>query len=105
MRYNILIVTNNKINYTTIHDAAEGVSQPLFDKGVRIHRHDLPRWEALEIAKFMDAVFYISYESFVKKVLGDIDPGEVEPKKAWMRTKGKFALSKWDNPLDQRKIY
>ncbi len=105
MRYNVLLITIGKTSYCTIQDACEGVSQPLFDKGVRIHRHDLPRWEALEIAKFMDAVFYISYTDFCKKVIGDIDPNEIEPKKAWLRNRGKFQLSKWDNPLDQRKIY
>ena len=105
MRYNVLLVNIGKTTYSTIHDACDGVSQPLFDKGVRIHRHDLPRWEAVEIVKFMDAVFYISYTDFVKKVIGDVDPGEIEPKRPDVKTQGKFALSRFDNPKDQRTIY
>ena len=104
MRYNVLLVTIGKTSYCTIHDAEEGVSQPLFDKGVRIHRHDLPRWEALEIAKFMDAVFYISYTDFCKKVIGDVDPNN-EPVTRYQKTQGKFALSKFDNPKDKREVY
>lgn len=99
MRYNVLI----KDSLVTVCDCCEGISQPLFDKGVRIHHHDLPKWEALEIAASMvDNTFFVDYNKFKAEVLKNTDLTR-EPMVAW--SSHRETKLTYDNLHDTRKVY
>ena len=97
MRYNVL--RNDRI--MTISNAADGISDALFNAGVRIYQHDLSMDNALKIVQACIDYDYTTLERFTEMLLGT----EREPGNFRTNVQSKFKPTKWDNPYDQRKVY
>ena len=101
MRYNVL--SNGFI--TTVASCDYGIPDYLFEAGVRIKNHDLPLWEAREIAdSVIDLIYYPKMDDFIAKVLGDLVR---EPGTSYSRIMSKWTPDKYDTyyPIRKREVY
>lgn len=97
--YNVL---RNK-SLCTITRTDDFLPDYLFNAGTRIHSYALPCWDdAVEITYQLEeqAVQYMEVVDFKQLFTVDREPGT-----AWKPHQGKFQLTKYDNPKDQRKVY